>query len=106
MREHYKPLEYWRGEKLVYGRTRNSGPILVPQIKEIIRIPKEIPVPLGSKRKRGTTHPRSQSRTLEAVEDVIPPALPVVNPEEGWDDKTEAKCTVIHFTSKEEVERR
>ena len=49
---------------------------------------------------------RSQSRALEAVEDVIPPALPVVNPEEGWDDKTEAKCTVIHFTSKEEVERR
>ena len=42
----------------------------------------------------------------EAADDVIPPALPVVDPEEGWDDKTEAKCTVIHYTSKEEVERR
>jgi centromere protein C len=106
-REHYRPLEYWRGERLVYGRTRNSGPILVPQIKEIIRIPKEVPVPLGAKRKRSATaRPRSHSRALEAAEDSIPPALPVVNPEEGWDDNTEAKCTVIHFTTKEEVERR
>jgi centromere protein C len=105
-REHYRPLEYWRGERLVYGRTHNSGSILVPQIKEIIRIPKEIPVPFGVKRKRSTTRQRSHSRTLEAVEGAIPPALPVVNPEEGWDDQTEAKCTVIHFSTKEEVERR
>ena len=102
-REHYRPLEYWRGEKLVYGRTSHSGPILVPQIKEIIRIPKEVAVPLGTKRKRGSTRARSQSK---AVEGVIPPALPVVDPEEGWDDNTDPKCTVIHFTSKEEVERR
>ena len=106
-REHYRPLEYWRGEKLVYGRTAHSGPILVPQIKEIIRIPKEASVPLGTtKRKRGSTRARSQSKAIDAVEPVIPPALPVVDPEEGWDDNTEAKCTVIHFTSKEEVDRR
>ena len=105
-REHYRPLEYWRGEKLVYGRTHNAGSILVPQIKEIIRIPKEVPVPFGVKRKRGSTRARSHSKTLEAVEGAIPPALPVVNPEEGWDDETEAKCTVIHFPTKEEVERR
>ena len=107
-REHYKPLEYWRGEKLVYGRTSRSGPILVPQIKEIIRIPKEESVPLGiaGKRKRGSTRARSRSKATEPVEGVIPPALPVVDPEEGWDDDTEAKCTVIHFTSREEVERR
>ena len=36
------------------------------------------------------------------MEGVIPPALPVVDPGEGWDDDTEAKCTVIHFTSWEE----
>ena len=100
-REHYKPLEYWRGEKLVYGRTSHTGPILVPQIKEIIRIPKEVSVPLGTKRKRGSTRARSQSK-VEAVEVNIPR----VDPEEGWDDDTEAKCTVIHYTSKEEVERR
>ena len=105
-REHYRPLEYWRGEKLVYGRTSHSGPILVPQIKEIVRIPKEVSLPLGTKRKRGSTRARSRSKVSETVEGVIPPALPVVDPEEGWDDDTEAKCTVIHFTSKEEVERR
>lgn len=105
-REHYAPLEYWRGEKLVYGRSNNSGPILVPQIKEIVRIPKEHTEPLRSKRKRGTSmRERSRSRAAGAEEDQIPPALPVVNPEEGWDDETSAVCTVIHFTSKEEVER-
>ena len=105
-REHYRPLEYWRGEKLVYGRTNShASPILVPQIKEIIRIPKEASVPLGTKRKRGSVRARSQSK-VEAQQDVIPPALPVVDPEEGWDDNTESKCTVIHFTTKEEVERR
>jgi len=78
----------------------------VPQIKEIIRITREVFVPLGTKRKRGSTRARSQTKMSEAADDVIPPALPVVDPEEGWDDKTEAKCTVIHYTSKEEVERR
>ena len=78
----------------------------MPQIKEIIRIPKEDSLPLGTKRKRGSTRARSQSKVVEAVESVIPPALPVVDPEEGWDENTEAKCTVIHFTSREEVERR
>jgi centromere protein C len=105
-REHYAPLEYWRGEKLVYGRSRNSGPILVPQIKEIVRIPKEHSLPLGGKRKRGSTRARSRSQAVDAEEDAIPPALPVVNPEEGWDDDTQAVCTVVHYTSKEEVERR
>ncbi|KAF8176019.1 Mif2/CENP-C like-domain-containing protein [Pholiota molesta] len=105
-REHYAPLEYWRGEKLVYGRSRNSGPILVPQIKEIVRIPKEHSLPLGGKRKRGSTRARSRSQVVDADEDAIPPALPVVNPEEGWDDDTQAVCTVVHYTSKEEVERR
>ena len=101
-REHYKPLEYWRGEKLVYGKTSHSSPILVPQIKEIIRIPKEASVPLGTKRKRGSTRARSQSK-VEVVEGIIPPPI---DPEQGWDDDTEAKCTVIHYTSKAEVERR
>ena len=53
-------------------------------------------MPFGTKRKRGFSRARSQSKTTEVV----------LNPEEGWDDKTEAKCTVIHFTTKQEVERR
>ncbi|KAF4615347.1 hypothetical protein D9613_002538 [Agrocybe pediades] len=111
-RPHIAPLEYWRGEKLVYGRSNNmSGPVLVPPIKEVLRIPKEIPAPLGSKgakRKRASTRPRSRSRTVAEPDSdyVIPPALPVVNPEEGWDDGTTSQCTVLHYTTKEEVERR
>ncbi|KAF8163706.1 Mif2/CENP-C like-domain-containing protein [Crassisporium funariophilum] len=106
-RQHYKPLEYWRGEKLVYGKSEHAGPILVPQVREIIRIPKEeiMPLPLG-KRKRGTTRGRSHSRAVETGEYDIPPALPVEDPEEGWDNETQAKCTVLHYTTKEEVERR
>jgi len=94
---------------MVYGRTKShSGPVLVPPIKEILRIPKEVPAPLGSKRKRGgSVRARSKSRPAADPDDyVIPPALPVVNPEEGWDDDTEAQCTVLQFTTKEEVVRR
>ncbi|CAA7271041.1 unnamed protein product [Cyclocybe aegerita] len=105
-REHIPPLEYWRGERYIYGRSTNSGAILVPQIKEIVRIPKEPPISLGTKRKRGSTRPRSKSRGRDHSEDHIPPALPVANPEEGWDDDTQAKCMVLHYTSKEEIERR
>lgn len=106
MREHIRPLEYWRGEKVVYGRSNGSGPVLVPHIKEILRIPKDDALPLAIKRKRGSTRPRSRSRAGDGPDDVIPPALPVVNPEEGWDNLTEALCTVLHYTTKEEVERR
>ena len=40
------------------------------------------------------------------MKEEIPHALPAVNPEEGWDDQTEAKCVVLHYTTREEVERR
>ena len=79
-----------------------SGPVLVPPIKEVIRIPEEH-VPLSKKRKRLSTHRRSRSRSIEFAEDEIPPA---VNPEEGWDDETDAKCIVLHCTTGQEVERR
>lgn len=92
-REHYKPLEWWRGEKLIYGRT-GSGRVLVPSIKEIKRIPKEAPVPLG-KRKRGTTRTRSKSRGGYTT-----------NPEEGWDDETEQQCVVLEYPHGSEVKRR
>ncbi|PPQ76613.1 hypothetical protein CVT26_012739 [Gymnopilus dilepis] len=109
-REPIKPLEWWRGEKMVYGRPSSvSGPVLVPPIKEILRIPKENPEPLGAKRKRGTTRPRSRSKSVKPVDPddyQIPPAAPVPNPEEGWDDETPATCTVLNYTNKMEVERR
>ncbi|KAG6887605.1 hypothetical protein C0995_014084 [Termitomyces sp. Mi166 len=90
-RQHYKPLEYWRGEKAVYGRPpgAGNGHVLVAPIKEIIRIPKETPEPLG-KRKRST-------RRKAAL---------VTNPESGWDDNTDNFCVLLDYNSGEEVERR
>ena len=101
-----KPLAYWRGERYVYGKPDHyTGPVLVAPIKEVIRIPEEPVMPLG-KRKRGISRIRSRSRGVEADEDFIPPALPVENPEEGWDDRTEAKCVVLQYKTMQEVERR
>ncbi|KAH7914014.1 Mif2/CENP-C like-domain-containing protein [Hygrophoropsis aurantiaca] len=93
-RHRFKPLEYWRQEKVVYGRS-GGGVTLVPHIKEIIRIPQEPAEPLGKhhrKRKRSAP-PRSKSRQIE-------------NPEEGWDDETPTTGVVINFHSQEEVTRR
>lgn len=93
----YEPLEWWRCEKVVYGR-RDSGKITyVPTIKEIVRIPKDPPKPLGAahKTKRGT------SRRIKTEE----PST-VYNPEEGWDDKTHTNGTVIDWFTGNEVSRR
>lgn len=93
----YKPLDWWRNEKVVYGR-RDSGQQLVPTIKEIRRIPKEESLPLGAKHRRKRP-PRSGSKTAE-------PEMLAYNPEEGWDDQTEPKGIVLDFPSGEEVEKR
>ncbi|KAJ3552142.1 hypothetical protein NM688_g4308 [Phlebia brevispora] len=95
-RMRYKPLEWWRLEKVVYGR-RDSGQCLVPTIKEIHRLPKEEVQPLGAKhrRKRQT---RSKSVTVEPVIEY--------NPEEGWDENTQSEGVVIDYETKEEVTRR
>ena len=99
-RHRYKPLEWWRQEKVVYGR-RESGLTLVPQIKEIIRMPKEPPTILGKvgKRKRGGSI-RAKSKMRETQ---TPAPL---NPEEGWDDETPAEGIVIDFLTQEPVRRR
>jgi centromere protein C len=92
----YEPLEWWRCEKVVYGR-RDSGKVtFVPTIKEIVRIPKDPPKPLGGphKGKRST----ARSKTAESVS--------VNNPEEGWDDKTATNGVVIDWFTGNEVSRR
>ncbi|KAF8077557.1 Mif2/CENP-C like-domain-containing protein [Lyophyllum atratum] len=103
-REHYQPLEWWRGEKLVYGRTQRPGGglVLVPPIREIVRIPKEEPEPLG-KRKRPAARARSKSKVAEEIQYKI---VPVENPEEGWDDETTPHCVILDFETRELVERR
>jgi centromere protein C len=70
---------------------------LVPTIKEIVRIPKEPPKPLGTAyRKRRHTTPRSKSEVVVATD----------NPEEGWDDKTQTNGVVIDWFTGNEVSRR
>ncbi|KAI0062347.1 hypothetical protein BV25DRAFT_1825795 [Artomyces pyxidatus] len=96
----YKPLEYWRQEKVVWGR-RESGISYVPTIKKILRLPKEEPKPLGiaGKRSKRKTAPRSKSATEQEV-------VTVYNPEEGWDDETLPNGNVIDFLTGREVARR
>lgn len=102
-RAHYKPLEYWRGEKLLYGRNPTPGlvHVHVPPIKEIVRIPKEEAEPLAGKRKRA----RSKSKAIEE-DKRIRIVHGVENPEEGWDDETESSAVVLDLRTGDEVERR
>lgn len=97
-RMRYKPLDWWRNEKVVYGR-RESGLQFVPVIKEIRRIPQEEPQPLGAKYRR-KRKARSKSKTAE------PEPVLIYNPEEGWDDQTEPRGIVVEYPSGNEVEKR
>lgn len=84
----------------MYGRREStSGPVLVPHIKEVITIPQETPVPLGTKNKRRGARGRSKSKANS-------PPLPASNPEEGWDDDTVPHAHVVDFVTGEEVDRR
>ncbi len=98
-RMRYKPLEWWRLEKVVYGR-RENGQCLVPNIKEIRRVPKEEVQPLGAKhRRKRQTRSKSQS--------ITEPEIPMIyNPEEGWDMDTKAEGVVVDYETKQEVTRR
>ncbi|KAF9014255.1 Mif2/CENP-C like-domain-containing protein [Cyathus striatus] len=108
-RAHIKPLEWWRGEKVVYGLPSTPrGPVLVAPIKEIVRIPKEAPAPLRptGKKKRG----RSKSAKLEKgegeEEEIHFRIVETENPEEGWDDDLEPQNIVWDYETQREVQRR
>ncbi|CAL1705436.1 unnamed protein product [Somion occarium] len=94
-RARFAPLEYWRMEKVVYGRPEH-GKAVLPVVKEILRVPKENPKPLGAKKKRRT---RAKSQTAEIAEDAY-------NPEEGWDEGTKSYGMVWSVTKNEEVNKR
>ncbi len=88
-RKHLKPLQYWKGEKVNYGR----GPGLAV-IKEVVRIEDEPKAPLGS-RNRGRA--RSQS---------VKPKVDTVQEEAGWDEETEPVGLVTEFATNREIQRR
>ena len=97
-RTRYAPLEWWRCEKIVYGR-RESGVSFVPTIKAIVRIPKEPPKPLG-------VHARKRWRKAKSDSKGVEDAVMVYNPEEGWDADTESFGIVRDWLTGEEVQRR
>ncbi|GJE87017.1 CENP-C like-domain-containing protein [Phanerochaete sordida] len=98
-RKRYAPLDWWRCEKVVYGR-RESGNQFVPTIKEIRRIPKEEVQPLGAKHKR-RRKPNSKGKAS------VEPEPPIFwNPEEGWDDETNPMAVVTDFVTGKESETR
>ncbi|EIW84784.1 hypothetical protein CONPUDRAFT_48001 [Coniophora puteana RWD-64-598 SS2] len=96
-RTRYAPLEYWRQERVVLGRA-DHGVTLVPEVKEIVRVPKEPVIPLG---KNGQKQRRAASRAKSR-----PPASAVYNLEEGWDDETPISHIVLDYLTQEEVKRR
>ncbi|QRV85684.1 Mif2/CENP-C-like protein [Ceratobasidium sp. AG-Ba] len=111
-RERFSPLEWWRNEKFVYGRSPDpdEGPLLVPLIKGIERPPKPSPVPL-SKNHRAR---RGRSVKVKKEEDEgssgwlnaggvfgAPKAV-----EDGMDEDTEELGVVMDYATGKEVERR
>ncbi|KAJ7355819.1 Mif2/CENP-C like-domain-containing protein [Mycena albidolilacea] len=107
----YAPLEWWRNEKVEFGgRDPEGGPILVPRIKAIVRIPKEPVVPLGKHargvRKRSRTPATADKGKPRVVEKIIEVPVAAENPEEGWDDETETQAVVKAFEGGGDVKRR
>ncbi|KZT09565.1 uncharacterized protein LAESUDRAFT_722528 [Laetiporus sulphureus 93-53] len=96
------PLEWWRGEKVIYGSDDSGEPKFVATIKAIRRLPKEQPKPLGTKHRVKKRSARSKSKTVEVeVSENL-----VFNPEEGWDDSTKAEGVVIDYETETEVEKK
>ncbi|KAJ7137942.1 Mif2/CENP-C like-domain-containing protein [Mycena epipterygia] len=104
----YAPLEWWRLERVVWGgRDPDGDPILVPYVKEVIRIPQAPVVPLGKKgRSRRRSNPRPNSKVVEKVVEKIVEVPSHANPEEGWDDETAMEAVVKDFRTGADVNRR
>ncbi|KDQ07258.1 hypothetical protein BOTBODRAFT_38963 [Botryobasidium botryosum FD-172 SS1] len=99
-RRKWMPLEWWRGEKVVYSRDPSAGPSLVPLIKDVVHVPKDDPKPLGiagKKRRRGTS--AAPGKKAQGEYDPTPP-------EAGWDDKTVEQGSVLEYETRAEVKRR
>ncbi|KAH7313239.1 Mif2/CENP-C like-domain-containing protein [Rhizoctonia solani] len=109
-RERFSPLEWWRGEKFVYGRSPDpeEGPLLVPLIKAIERPPKPPTVALTKKgQKKGGR--RIKFKKEEEQEEVELGGGVFGAPrteEDGMDEETEELGIVMDYATGREVERR
>lgn len=74
---------------------------MVPVIKDIIRLPKEDPEPLGVSARKRSKKPNSRIKAEgEDRKEVM-----VFNPEEGWDDETDPHGIVMDYSTHDEVRR-
>ncbi|KDN35557.1 hypothetical protein RSAG8_11472, partial [Rhizoctonia solani AG-8 WAC10335] len=109
-RERFSPLEWWRGEKFVYGRSPDpeEGPLLVPLIKAIERPPKPPTAALSKKggRKGGRKIKVKKEEEQEGVELGEGVFGAPRTQEDGMDEDTEELGVVIDYTTQREVERR
>ncbi|KAF7367315.1 CENP-C-C domain-containing protein [Mycena sanguinolenta] len=101
----YPPLEYWRGERRVYGPRDPGQKRQVPHITEIIRLPKEPPAPPRAAAKRKRARSRTTEET-EVIEREVIVEIDASNPENGWDDDTDPNAVVLDYRSGKPVSRR
>ncbi|KEP53920.1 Mif2/CENP-C-like protein [Rhizoctonia solani 123E] len=109
-RERFSPLEWWRGEKFVYGRSPDpeEGPLLVPLIKAIERPPKPPTAPLTKKGAKKSGR-RIRVKKEEEHEEVALGDGVFGAPrtqEDGMDEDTEELGVVMDYATGKEVERR
>ncbi|CAE6357813.1 unnamed protein product [Rhizoctonia solani] len=108
-RERFSPLEWWRGEKFVYGRSPDpeEGPLLVPLIRAIERPAKPPTVTLSKKgAKKGGRRvkvKKEEEEERELGEGVF--GAPRTQ-EDGLDEETEELGVVMDYATGREVERR
>ncbi|WVQ78910.1 hypothetical protein IAT38_001001 [Cryptococcus sp. DSM 104549] len=106
-RQHFKPLEYWRGERFEW----EPGPGLAV-IKEVVTYPEEQPQPFAARRHRGGAKNRARSGSAAAEETGGKKKkgkgkeVEEGNLEDGWDDKTEPTGLVLDFPTGEECFRK
>lgn len=103
-RKRYRPLEWWRLEKVEYGRGK-----ALAEIKRIITLPKEAAQPLGAKKRGAAANKRQKSKAPDSTTGKRKSAAPAgapLNPEEGWDANTEPEGVVLDYVTKQELRRR
>lgn len=92
-----EPLEYWRNERIVYGR-RESGPQPHYGIKDVLRPKKPESKSLVKKHRSASAAARMRSVKEEDEE--------ALNGDfEGWDDATDPEGLVWDYVKHEETRR-
>lgn len=113
-RHRHAPLEYWRGERVILGRSE-EGPALCPVFKGFLEIPKEEPQPLGVKHRKArrasrarsnSSKPRSKRGGSAAPEIAMDEFGKPISPEDGMDDDTTIEGEVFDFVTQLPATRR